>query len=91
MYETVCRFSHKEVEVIDSDMIFGFKVPFSNCSVECKPGYVREQDGLQKCCFVCVKCPSDQYSNHTGRVRSNALKTRHRCSWACAISALKQQ
>ncbi|XP_042563467.1 taste receptor type 1 member 2-like [Clupea harengus] len=48
----------------------GGSVPFSNCSVECKPGYVREQDGLQKCCFVCVKCPSDQYSNHTADLYS---------------------
>ncbi|KAL2103357.1 hypothetical protein ACEWY4_000225 [Coilia grayii] len=46
------------------------KVPFSNCSVECKPGHIRQQDGLHQCCYNCVKCPCNQYANHTAGLYS---------------------
>ncbi|XP_062396167.1 taste receptor type 1 member 1-like [Sardina pilchardus] len=45
-------------------------VPFSNCSVECKPGHVRQKSGLHECCFTCVECPRNQYSNHTANLYS---------------------
>uniref|UniRef100_A0AAY4CY81 G-protein coupled receptors family 3 profile domain-containing protein n=1 Tax=Denticeps clupeoides TaxID=299321 RepID=A0AAY4CY81_9TELE len=41
------------------------KVPFANCSAECKPGFVRKQDGLQRCCFQCVECGINYYANQT--------------------------
>ncbi|XP_028849154.1 taste receptor type 1 member 1-like [Denticeps clupeoides] len=40
-------------------------VPFANCSAECKPGFVRKQDGLQRCCFQCVECGINYYANQT--------------------------
>ncbi|XP_076137403.1 taste receptor type 1 member 1-like [Alosa pseudoharengus] len=45
-------------------------VPFSNCSVECKPGHVRQKNGLHQCCFICVKCLSNHYANHTANLYS---------------------
>ncbi|XP_062396165.1 taste receptor type 1 member 1-like [Sardina pilchardus] len=45
-------------------------VPFSNCSAECKPGYVRQQEGQHQCCFTCLECPSNQYANHTANLYS---------------------
>ncbi|XP_062393594.1 taste receptor type 1 member 1-like [Sardina pilchardus] len=45
-------------------------VPFSNCSAECKPGHVRQKNGLRQCCFICVKCPSNHYANHTANLYS---------------------
>ncbi|XP_062396164.1 taste receptor type 1 member 1-like [Sardina pilchardus] len=45
-------------------------VPFSNCSAECKPGYVRQQEGQHQCCFTCLECPSNQYANHTADLYS---------------------
>ncbi|KAL2103358.1 hypothetical protein ACEWY4_000226 [Coilia grayii] len=40
-------------------------VPFSNCSVECKPGSVQVQNNMHQCCFSCVKCPRNHYTSHT--------------------------
>ncbi|XP_031421479.1 taste receptor type 1 member 1-like [Clupea harengus] len=45
-------------------------VPFSNCSFECRPGHVRQQDGQHKCCFSCVQCSTDQYANHSANMYS---------------------
>ncbi|XP_048096156.1 taste receptor type 1 member 1-like isoform X2 [Alosa alosa] len=45
-------------------------VPFSNCSAECKPGHVRQQEGQHQCCFTCVECPINQYTNHTADLYS---------------------
>ncbi|XP_073699624.1 taste receptor type 1 member 1-like [Garra rufa] len=36
-------------------------VPFSNCSVECRPGYIRQPEGLHSCCFSCKKCEPNSY------------------------------
>uniref|UniRef100_A0A8C1MWG7 G-protein coupled receptors family 3 profile domain-containing protein n=1 Tax=Cyprinus carpio TaxID=7962 RepID=A0A8C1MWG7_CYPCA len=36
------------------------KVPFSNCSVECKAGYSRQPEGFHSCCFTCKKCPRNR-------------------------------
>ncbi|KAI4902801.1 hypothetical protein NFI96_011175 [Prochilodus magdalenae] len=41
------------------------RVPFGNCSVECKEGYVRERDQNHECCFQCQICPINTYVNHT--------------------------
>ncbi|XP_055023109.2 taste receptor type 1 member 1-like [Misgurnus anguillicaudatus] len=40
-------------------------VPFSNCSVECKEGFSREQVGYHHCCFLCKKCPQNSYVNYS--------------------------
>ncbi|XP_031421480.1 taste receptor type 1 member 1-like [Clupea harengus] len=45
-------------------------VPFSNCSVECRSGHVRQQDGQHECCFSCVQCSTDQYANHSADLYS---------------------
>ncbi|XP_019112199.2 taste receptor type 1 member 1-like [Larimichthys crocea] len=41
------------------------KVPTSLCSPECPVGYVKEQDGIHKCCFICEICPNGTYINST--------------------------
>ncbi|XP_057179398.1 taste receptor type 1 member 2-like [Triplophysa rosa] len=40
-------------------------VPFSNCSVECKEGFSRERVGYHDCCFLCKKCPQNNYVNYS--------------------------
>uniref|UniRef100_A0A671R1I3 Taste receptor type 1 member 1-like n=1 Tax=Sinocyclocheilus anshuiensis TaxID=1608454 RepID=A0A671R1I3_9TELE len=40
-------------------------VPFSNCSVECKPGYSRKPEGFHSCCFTCKKCPRNSYVDYS--------------------------
>ncbi|KAI7789906.1 taste receptor type 1 member 1-like [Triplophysa rosa] len=40
-------------------------VPFSNCSVECREGYSREQEGFHACCFRCKKCPQNTYVDYS--------------------------
>ncbi|XP_068997050.1 taste receptor type 1 member 1-like [Embiotoca jacksoni] len=41
------------------------KVPISLCSKECPIGYMKEQDGIHKCCFNCQICPNGTYINNT--------------------------
>ncbi|XP_074536724.1 taste receptor type 1 member 1-like [Halichoeres trimaculatus] len=40
-------------------------VPSSLCSKECSMGYVKEQNGIHKCCFACEICPNGTYINST--------------------------
>nr|XP_055075301.1 taste receptor type 1 member 1-like [Misgurnus anguillicaudatus] len=40
-------------------------VPFSNCSVECEDGYSREREGVNDCCFQCIKCPQNTYVDYS--------------------------
>ncbi|KAF4109575.1 hypothetical protein G5714_008827 [Onychostoma macrolepis] len=40
-------------------------VPFSNCSLECKPGYSRQPEGFHSCCFTCKKCPRNSYVDYS--------------------------
>ncbi|XP_062396169.1 taste receptor type 1 member 1-like [Sardina pilchardus] len=60
-------------------------VPFSNCSVQCRPGYKQEEDGPHKCCFKCAECPGNSYSNHT------ACPTCHTYEWSEAGSTSCQK
>ncbi|XP_063063874.1 taste receptor type 1 member 1-like [Engraulis encrasicolus] len=53
-----------------SETVLPYKVPFSNCSVECEAGYVRQQDGIHECCYTCHKCPINYYANHTADLYS---------------------
>ncbi|XP_041655956.1 taste receptor type 1 member 1-like [Cheilinus undulatus] len=41
------------------------EVPISLCSKECSEGFVKEQNGIHKCCFTCTICPKGTYINHT--------------------------
>ncbi|KAL7399500.1 hypothetical protein ABVT39_025491 [Epinephelus coioides] len=38
-------------------------VPTSLCSQECLGGYVKKQDGIHECCFVCKICANGTYLN----------------------------
>nr|BAF49680.1 taste receptor type 1 member 2a [Danio rerio] len=40
-------------------------IPFSNCSVECKPGFARQPEGFHSCCFTCKKCPRNSYVDYS--------------------------
>ncbi|XP_072538356.1 taste receptor type 1 member 1-like isoform X2 [Salminus brasiliensis] len=46
-------------------------IPFSNCSVECEPGFVRVQNSVHKCCFHCEKCKANTYINTSGSTGSS--------------------
>ncbi|KAK9515525.1 hypothetical protein VZT92_026165 [Zoarces viviparus] len=41
------------------------EVPTSLCSPECAVGFVKNQDGIHKCCFNCEICPDGTYINIT--------------------------
>ncbi|XP_068997121.1 taste receptor type 1 member 2-like [Embiotoca jacksoni] len=41
------------------------EVPTSLCSPECPTGYVKQQDGIHRCCFNCKICPNGTYINST--------------------------
>ncbi|CAJ1085527.1 Taste receptor type 1 member 1%2C partial [Xyrichtys novacula] len=41
------------------------EVPTSLCSKECSVGYMKEQNGIQQCCFTCKICPDGTYINST--------------------------
>ncbi|XP_015822929.3 taste receptor type 1 member 1-like [Nothobranchius furzeri] len=41
------------------------EVPLSFCSLECPSGYIKVQEGIQKCCFSCTICPNGTYVNAT--------------------------
>ncbi|XP_020501662.1 taste receptor type 1 member 1-like [Labrus bergylta] len=41
------------------------EVPTSLCSQECSEGFVKEQNGIHKCCFICEICPNGTYINGT--------------------------
>ncbi|XP_041655985.1 taste receptor type 1 member 1-like [Cheilinus undulatus] len=41
------------------------EVPISLCSKECSEGFVKEQNGIHKCCFTCTVCPNGTYINST--------------------------
>lgn len=41
------------------------KVPFSNCSVDCKEGFSKAPVGYHDCCFLCKKCPQNTYVNYS--------------------------
>ncbi|XP_068199049.1 taste receptor type 1 member 1-like [Antennarius striatus] len=40
-------------------------VPTSFCSPECPKGFVKKQDGIHKCCFICEICLNGTYVNST--------------------------
>uniref|UniRef100_UPI0037E94CEF taste receptor type 1 member 1-like n=1 Tax=Semicossyphus pulcher TaxID=241346 RepID=UPI0037E94CEF len=41
------------------------EVPTSLCSKECSIGYVKEQNGIHKCCFTCTICQNGTFINST--------------------------
>uniref|UniRef100_A0A3Q3AP66 G-protein coupled receptors family 3 profile domain-containing protein n=1 Tax=Kryptolebias marmoratus TaxID=37003 RepID=A0A3Q3AP66_KRYMA len=41
------------------------EVPASFCSQECPVGYVKNQEGIHKCCFSCKICSNGTYDNST--------------------------
>uniref|UniRef100_A0A672PBM8 Taste receptor type 1 member 1-like n=1 Tax=Sinocyclocheilus grahami TaxID=75366 RepID=A0A672PBM8_SINGR len=59
----------------NSTFSHSIKVPFSNCSVECKEGFSREPNGYHSCCFLCKKCPHNSYVNYS----LNSLSTTLAC------------
>ncbi|XP_076132099.1 taste receptor type 1 member 1-like [Alosa pseudoharengus] len=65
-------------------------VPFSNCSAECKPGHVRQKNGLHQCCFICVECPSNKYANHTADLYSCLKCDQYEWSEAGSTSCQKR-
>ncbi|XP_062843282.1 G-protein coupled receptor family C group 6 member A [Trichomycterus rosablanca] len=38
----------------------------SRCSIPCEPGtFKKSAEGQHTCCYQCIKCPENQFSNHT--------------------------
>ncbi|XP_016329091.1 taste receptor type 1 member 1-like [Sinocyclocheilus anshuiensis] len=65
MFETVGTYEkHAEITFTINNSLLQWhnkKVPFSNCSVECKVGHSRQIEGFHGCCFTCRKCPPNSY------------------------------
>ncbi|XP_016406348.1 taste receptor type 1 member 2-like [Sinocyclocheilus rhinocerous] len=75
IYAAIYTIAHALHNVLQCDMNvcpknpkakpYMLKVPFSNCSVECKPGYSRKPEGFHSCCFTCTKCPRNSYVDYS--------------------------
>lgn len=53
------------VLIIDS---FSSQNVISKCSNSCEPGeFKKTADGQHTCCYECIKCPDNHYSNSTGK------------------------
>ncbi|XP_039544369.1 taste receptor type 1 member 1-like, partial [Pimephales promelas] len=59
LYSVICNFNFNKT------FSHPLKVPFSNCSVECKAGFSRQREGFHSCCFMCKKCPRNSYVDYS--------------------------
>ncbi|XP_069462731.1 G-protein coupled receptor family C group 6 member A-like [Ambystoma mexicanum] len=64
-FQTVGKYVIPEdkITIIESIMPWESKdkIPFSNCSQQCNPGYVKEHSTIS-CCYRCVPCTEGYYS-----------------------------
>ncbi|XP_041424999.1 extracellular calcium-sensing receptor [Xenopus laevis] len=67
-FATLKEFPWRHIVISDSAVIWsgGFvKAPTSTCSISCPPYRKAPQKGQPVCCFDCILCSEDEFSNET--------------------------